>query len=167
MLKIRRFKMSDGQKIANIIRKAPLRLRQESRLKDSRLRWNINISDPVAKSTKRIGYSANVLRRTRMKGSLVVVDNNEIVGVIQKSRGNFANLYLTKKYYRKGVGAELMSTVEESCLKQIANKSIIRAPIAPIPIIKHKYNIPVGTHATMHQVKHRLIPLTRKTFFKK
>lgn len=61
------------------------------------------------------------------------------------------------------MGENLIKTVEQSCLKQMANQKVIKPPVVPISLVKRNFNMPVnGIEANAVRLKTNLP--AKKTF---
>lgn len=140
MLKIRKYKFSDAPQIADIISKSPFGSKRYSDANEG-LKWKLNVSDPEGHRLRRNTYAARGLTKQREKRNFMVVeDNNKVVGIVRKTRGKYASLYLDKKYYRRGMGKKVMNEVNNLYTRKVANKTILKPPLSPTFISGRGYN---------------------------
>jgi hypothetical protein len=147
MLVIRRIKAEDAKSVADLIRKSPIR-RSEVSNSTSKLRWVVNSSSSQPQEAIDFGnkYLEKQISQSGNKQEfLVVEDNGKVVGAVRKyGVGNVANLYLDKKYSRRGMQKSLINNVEQSYLRQVGNRFVTKPPLRPtsvFSIIKNPINV--------------------------
>ncbi len=124
-MNIRRYKLSDARKVAEVISSTFGKFNNKEGTKEAVNRYITNYSPK--KDVKELQHS---FERTPIH--FVAIDKTRIIGMIRGNKNRVVNLFVFGKYHGKGIGKNLLATFEKESKKQGSKLIKIRASLYAI-----------------------------------
>lgn len=128
-MKIHKYKPSDLQEVANLIRETFRKFNFKEGTKKG-IKEYLDYYD-----TKK---NINKIKETFSKNPLflIIKKNNKIMGIIRGRKNRIGNLFVKGKYHKKGIGKKLVEEFEKKAKKQKSREIRVNASLYSVPFYK-------------------------------
>lgn len=126
-MRIRKYKASDLEQCANLVKKTFNKFNCKECTKKG-LKWYLEFYDYKNNKEK--------IKETFSKAKIFFVaeHNNKIIGLIRGKENRISNFFVNEKYHGRGLGRKLIERFEKQAKKLKSKKIKVKASIYAIPI---------------------------------